>query len=112
MQQAGGAAQWQRPLTWLTPILRHGFKVPYPATPLFASYEITGDVGVFFPFRNTSLAPAGMEPSPSVVSFHPVNILVNEVECRVLGALIEKEITTPEYYPLSLNALVNACNQK
>lgn len=34
------------------------------------------------------------------------------VEARVLGALIEKEITTPEYYPLSLNALVNACNQK
>jgi uncharacterized protein YceH (UPF0502 family) len=34
------------------------------------------------------------------------------VEVRVLGCLIEKEITTPEYYPLSLNALVNACNQK
>jgi uncharacterized protein YceH (UPF0502 family) len=33
-------------------------------------------------------------------------------EARVLGALVEKEITTPEYYPLSLNALVNACNQK
>jgi uncharacterized protein YceH (UPF0502 family) len=33
-------------------------------------------------------------------------------QARVLGALIEKEITTPEYYPLSLNALVNACNQK
>ena len=33
-------------------------------------------------------------------------------EARVLGALIEKEITTPEYYPPSLNALVNACNQK
>jgi uncharacterized protein len=33
-------------------------------------------------------------------------------ESRVLGALIEKEITTPEYYPLSLNALINACNQK
>jgi uncharacterized protein YceH (UPF0502 family) len=41
-----------------------------------------------------------------------VNVLLNEVECRVLGSLIEKEITTPEYYPLSLNALVNACNQK
>ncbi len=41
-----------------------------------------------------------------------MNIVVNEVECRVLGSLIEKEITTPEYYPLSLNALVNACNQK
>src|SRR5690349_10165510 len=31
---------------------------------------------------------------------------------RVLGALVEKDITTPDYYPLSLNALVNACNQK
>ena len=37
---------------------------------------------------------------------------LHPVEVRVLGALIEKEITTPEYYPLSLNALVNACNQK
>src|SRR5581483_3830434 len=37
---------------------------------------------------------------------------LSTVEARVLGALIEKEITTPEYYPLSLNALVNACNQK
>ena len=34
------------------------------------------------------------------------------VEARVLGALIEKDLTTPEYYPLSLNALMNACNQK
>lgn len=34
------------------------------------------------------------------------------VEARVLGALLEKEMTTPEYYPLTLNALVNACNQK
>jgi len=33
-------------------------------------------------------------------------------EVRVLGSLIEKDITTPDYYPLSLNALVNACNQK
>ena len=33
-------------------------------------------------------------------------------EARVLGCLIEKEMTTPEYYPLSLNALTNACNQK
>jgi len=37
---------------------------------------------------------------------------LTENEVRVLGALIEKDITTPEYYPLSLNALVNACNQK
>ncbi len=39
-------------------------------------------------------------------------IRLSEVSARVLGALVEKEITTPEYYPLSLNALVNACNQK
>ena len=39
-------------------------------------------------------------------------IRLSEVAARVLGALVEKEITTPEYYPLSLNALVNACNQK
>jgi hypothetical protein len=37
---------------------------------------------------------------------------LDAVEARVLGALIEKDMTTPEYYPLSLNALVNACNQK
>ena len=37
---------------------------------------------------------------------------LNDVEVRVLGALLEKEMTTPEYYPLSLNALGNACNQK
>jgi uncharacterized protein len=41
-----------------------------------------------------------------------VNIVLNPAECRVLGALIEKDITTPDYYPLSLNALINACNQK
>ena len=38
--------------------------------------------------------------------------LLNAIEVRVLGALLEKEITTPEYYPLTANALVNACNQK
>jgi uncharacterized protein YceH (UPF0502 family) len=37
---------------------------------------------------------------------------LTETEARVLGALIEKEITTPDYYPLSMNALINACNQK
>lgn len=37
---------------------------------------------------------------------------LSEVEIRILGCLIEKEMTTPEYYPLSLNALTNACNQK
>jgi len=40
-----------------------------------------------------------------------VDLLI-DIEIRVLGSLIEKDITTPDYYPLSLNALVNACNQK
>jgi hypothetical protein len=37
---------------------------------------------------------------------------LNEIEVRVLGSLVEKEITTPDYYPLSSHALINACNQK
>jgi len=41
-----------------------------------------------------------------------MELQLTETEVRVLGSLIEKDITTPEYYPLSLNALVNACNQK
>jgi len=41
-----------------------------------------------------------------------VNLTLIPAEARVLGALIEKEITTPEYYPLSLNAILNAANQK
>ena len=39
-------------------------------------------------------------------------VVLTAVEARVLGALVEKEITTPDYCPLSLNALVNACNQR
>jgi uncharacterized protein len=41
-----------------------------------------------------------------------MDIILNPIEVRVLGSLMEKELATPEYYPLSLNALVNACNQK
>jgi len=41
-----------------------------------------------------------------------MDFTLNEKEARILGCLIEKEMTTPEYYPLSLNALTNACNQK
>ena len=41
-----------------------------------------------------------------------MDILLTDNEIRVLGCLMEKEMTTPEYYPLSLNGLTNACNQK
>ena len=45
------------------------------------------------------------------MAFDSSHVLTAE-QARVLGALMEKEATTPEYYPLSLNALVNACNQR
>lgn len=41
-----------------------------------------------------------------------MDLVLDPVEVRILGSLIEKDITTPEYYPLTLNALLNACNQK
>jgi len=41
-----------------------------------------------------------------------MNIRLTALEARIIGSLIEKQITTPDQYPLSLNALVNACNQK
>ena len=41
-----------------------------------------------------------------------MDVVLNDEETRVLGCLIEKEMATPEYYPLTLNALLNACNQK
>lgn len=53
----------------------------------------------------------GRHPAILYISFM-TTVPLTDIEARVLGALIEKEITTPEYYPLSLNALMNACNQK
>jgi uncharacterized protein len=44
-------------------------------------------------------------------SMNPQPIHLSAAQARVLGALVEKEVTTPDYYPLSLNALINACNQ-
>ncbi len=41
-----------------------------------------------------------------------MDIILSNEEARVLGSLIEKELSTPDYYPLSVNALTNACNQK
>ena len=55
-------------------------------------------------FRLYNLEIRGMETLSVAV--------LNDIEVRVLGSLIEKDLTTPDYYPLSLNALVNACNQK
>ena len=61
-------------------------------------------------------SPLLFSSPPSVVNCFAIKIRLDmeltENETRVLGSLIEKDITTPDYYPLSLNALVNACNQK
>ena len=62
--------------------------------------------------RIPGAVPQTWEPFSLAVSFCKMNTILSEVETRVLGSLIEKDLTTPEYYPLSLNALVHACNQK
>lgn len=53
-----------------------------------------------------------MTISVNVTGTNIMELQLSVQEARVLGCLIEKEMTTPEYYPLSLNALTNACNQK
>lgn len=57
------------------------------------------------------LNPSNETPEEGLTSEQDLVQLSFE-ETRVLGSLIEKELTTPEYYPMSLNGLVNACNQK
>src|ERR1700712_4611719 len=52
------------------------------------------------------------DESSSAVSSFPERPPLSPLEARVLGCLIEKEFTTPDIYPLSMNALVNACNQR
>jgi uncharacterized protein len=53
-----------------------------------------------------------LELSGFMTAFRATNVVLNDNEVRVLGSLVEKDITTPDYYPLTINALVNACNQK
>src|SRR5216684_3562325 len=65
--------------------------------------DCTNDVGPSQPVRGR-----GPERFAMLAPVDPLH----SVEIRVLGCLMEKDITTPEYYPLTLNALVNACNQK
>src|SRR5215813_9489560 len=55
---------------------------------------------------------AEMTPRGHLLGGMDVNATMNEYELRALGALVEKQIATPDYYPMTLNSLVNACNQK
>src|SRR5206468_5468823 len=59
-----------------------------------------------------SVRPTQAVEAARILQYNFVVNFLNEAEARVLGALVEKDITTPDYYPLSLNALINACNQK
>jgi uncharacterized protein YceH (UPF0502 family) len=60
-----------------------------------------------------SIPAAGLPASPGGAgAAAPAGLPLSALEARVLGCLIEKELTTPDVYPLSLNALVNACNQR
>ena len=61
-------------------------------------------------YRTIRVAPKGPEGEPSPVLTEGVELTPEE--CRVLGCLVEKAITTPDYYPLTLNSLAAACNQK
>ncbi len=61
-------------------------------------------------YRTIRLAPKGPETEPSPLLSGEVELSAEE--CRVLGCLVEKSIATPDYYPLTLNSLVSACNQK
>jgi hypothetical protein len=62
--------------------------------------------------RHTSSPRFRPQWPPQAIERPDVKIQLSAEEARVIGALIEKEITTPDQYPLSLNALTNACNQK
>jgi len=77
-----------------------GEVLPESVTLSGSTGEGSGNICKPLPFFATSAKMNAMQLSLTVI------------EARVLGALIEKESTTPEYYPLSLNALTNACNQK
>jgi uncharacterized protein len=68
-----------------------------------------------FPRLAASVAPASRACwwRARELNYHPVmKVELTALEARVIGCLIEKQITTPDQYPLSLNALLNACNQK
>jgi len=61
-------------------------------------------------YRTIRMAPSS--PESGEAAEVDANLTLNEEEIRVLGSLVEKGITTPDYYPLTLNALLSACNQK
>src|SRR5258705_12825649 len=67
------------------------------------------------PWRSVYVPSAcRIPPSITYAGFMPLSSLplLSPLEIRVLGVLVEKQLTTPDYYPLSLNALVAGCNQK
>ena len=89
--------------------------MPHPNVALFAALEPALSkvewVGILHPSSRDPPALACIKIETQKL-FCDTHVNLTAIETRVLGSLIEKDITTPDYYPLSLNALVNACNQK
>ena len=73
-----------------------------------AEHRRAATISDFPLFTNTQRIFASCDSADEVVH----ETILTEIETRVLGSLIEKQVTTPEYYPLTLNALMLACNQK
>jgi uncharacterized protein len=78
------------------------------------SCEVSCNAAFFFHLHATPFAkPPPSSPRRALCCYYFCMALqLSDNEIRVLGALVEKENTTPEYYPLSVNAILNACNQK
>ena len=74
------------------------------------THAVCGIGGCGAPFKSAQLQRG--EKNRDTRSLLSMNIELSPIEARVIGCLIEKQVTTPDQYPLSLNALVNACNQK
>lgn len=86
-------------------------KVAQPALQDCASFRIFFCIDLCSNTTNTYLQKIIMTTEATPSDHSTNNAFLDEIEVRILGALAEKEANTPDNYPLSLNALVNACNQ-
>src|SRR5579864_5292441 len=108
---------WRRNANWKSPgVIGNRTVIPSKAAWLAIGLSCGAKRGIWVLACASSNLCGRQKPDPSprlkVTSSADIIVNLTEIEARVLGSLIEKDITTPDYYPLSLNALVNACNQK
>jgi uncharacterized protein YceH (UPF0502 family) len=75
-------------------------------------YSASAVCGNFVDSRQSNKEYMNSAVTTTLIMEPQMTMPINDVEARILGSLMEKELTTPEYYPLTLNSLTNACNQK